>query len=299
MAAVTICSDFGAQENKVSHCFYFFPIICHEVMGLDAMIFVFWMLSFKPTLSPSSFTFLKRLFSSFSLSAISVVSSVYLRLLIFLLAILIPACASYSLAFHMLYSAYKLNKQGDNIQPWCTPFPIWNWSVVPCSVLTAASWPAYRFFRRQVTWSGITIFLRIFQFLVIHIVEGFSVVNEAALDFFFWNSLSFSMIQQMLAIWFLVPLPFLNPACTPGSSQFTYGLENFEQYFPSVWDEYNCAVVWTFLVIPFLGLEWKLTSSSPAATAEFSKFASILSAALPQCHLSGFQKAQLEFHHLH
>ena len=43
-----------------------------------------------------------------------------------------------------MYSAYKLNKQGDNIQPWCTPFPIWNKSVVPCPVLTAASWLAYR-----------------------------------------------------------------------------------------------------------------------------------------------------------
>ena len=49
----------------------------------------------------------------------------------------------------------KLNKQGDNIQPWRTPFPIWNQSVVPCPVLTVASWPAYRFLERQVTmvWS--------------------------------------------------------------------------------------------------------------------------------------------------
>ena len=63
------------------------PSICHEVMGPDAMIFVFWMLSFKPTFSLSSFTFIKRIFSSSSLSAIRVVSSEYLRLLIFLLAI--------------------------------------------------------------------------------------------------------------------------------------------------------------------------------------------------------------------
>ena len=42
-----------------------------------------------------------------------------------------------------MYSPYKLNKQGDNIQPWRTPFPIWNQSVVPCPVLTVASWPAY------------------------------------------------------------------------------------------------------------------------------------------------------------
>ena len=69
------------------------------------------MLSFKPTFSLSSFTFIKRLFSSSLLYAIRVVSSAYLRLLIFLPAILIPACASYSLAFCMMYSTYKLNKQ--------------------------------------------------------------------------------------------------------------------------------------------------------------------------------------------
>ena len=62
-------------------------------------------------------------------------SSVYLRLLIFLPAILIPACASPSPAFRMMYSTYKLNKQGDNIQPWYTPFPIWNQSAVPYLVL--------------------------------------------------------------------------------------------------------------------------------------------------------------------
>ena len=72
------------------------PSICHEVMGPDARILVYWMLSFKPTFSLSSFTFIKKLFSSSSLSVIRVVSSAYLRLLIFLLAILIPACASSS-----------------------------------------------------------------------------------------------------------------------------------------------------------------------------------------------------------
>ena len=121
------------------------PSICHEVMELDAMTLVFWMLSFKPAFALSSFTFIKRLFSSSSLSAIRVVSSAYLRLLIFLPSVLIPACASPSLAFHMIYSAHILNKQCDNIQPWGTPFPIWNQSIVPCSVPTVASWPAYIF----------------------------------------------------------------------------------------------------------------------------------------------------------
>ena len=76
------------------------------------------------------------------------------------------------------------------------------------------------------------------------------------------------------------------------------GLENFEQYFTSVWDECNCVVVWAFFVIAFLW-DWDWTFSSPVATAEFSKFAGILSEALSQHHLSGFELAQLEFHHLH
>ena len=115
------------------------PSISHEVMGPDAKILVFWMLSFKPTFSLSCFTFIKRLFSSSSLSAIKMVSWAYLRLLIFLLAILILACASSSPMFLMMYSAYKLNKQCDNIHRWHTPFPIWNQSIVPCPVLTVAS----------------------------------------------------------------------------------------------------------------------------------------------------------------
>ena len=99
MAAVTICSDFGAQENKVCHYFNLFPIYlpwsdgsrCHDLR-------VFIMLSFKPAFSLSSFTF-KRLFSFSLLSVIKVVPSAYMRLLIFLLAILIPAWTSSNLGF--------------------------------------------------------------------------------------------------------------------------------------------------------------------------------------------------------
>ena len=80
-----------------------------------------------------------------------------------------------------MYSAYKLNKQGDNVQLWRTPFPVWDQSVVPCPVLTVASWPAYRFLKRQVRWSGIQNFP---QFIVIHTVEGFDVVNKAEIDSF-------------------------------------------------------------------------------------------------------------------
>ena len=157
-------------------------------MGPNDMILVFWMLNFKPTFALSSFTFIKRLFSSSSLSAIRVVSSAHLRLLILLLAILIPACASSSPAFFMMCSAYKLNKQGYNTQPWRTLFPIWNQSV-PCgcgAVLTVASWPAYRFLKRQVRWSGIPISFRIFHswLIVIHTVIGFGIVNKAEVDVF-------------------------------------------------------------------------------------------------------------------
>ena len=83
-----------------------------------------------------------------------------------------------------MYSAYKLNKQDDHIQPWCTPFPIWNQSVVPCLVLTVSSWTACRFLRRQVMWSGIPMSWRIFQFVVIHTVKGFAIVNKTEVDVF-------------------------------------------------------------------------------------------------------------------
>ena len=156
----------SAQEYKVCYYFHCFPIYLAWSDGTRCHDLSFWMLSFKPVLSLSSFTFIKRLFSSSLLSAIRVVSSAYLRSLIFLLAILIPACASSSPAFHMMYSSYKLNKQNDNIQPWCTPFPVWNQSIVPCPVLTLSSWPAYRFLRRQIRWSGIPISLRIFHILL-------------------------------------------------------------------------------------------------------------------------------------
>jgi len=162
MASVTICSDFGVQENKVCHCFHCFPIY---LPWSDAMIFIFWMLSFKPAFSLSSFSFIKRLFSSFLLSAIRVVSSAYLRLLVFLLAVLIPACASSSPAFLMMYSACELYKQSDSVPHWRTPFLLWNQSTVPCLGLTVASWPAYRFLRRQVRWSSIPISWRIFHSL--------------------------------------------------------------------------------------------------------------------------------------
>ena len=141
MVSVTISSGFRAQEKETCHCSTFSSSICHEVMGPDARILVLLILSFKLVCSLFSFTLIKRLFNSSLLSAIRVVLSVYQRL-IFLPEILIPACNSSSLAFLMICSAYKLNKQGDNKQPKreiILLFSILNQSAVPYRVLTFAS----------------------------------------------------------------------------------------------------------------------------------------------------------------
>ena len=103
----------------------------------------------------------------------------------------------------------------------------------------------------------------------------------------------------MLPVWSLIPLPFLKPAWTSGGSQFTY----FEAWLGEFWALLCYCVRWVQLCSSLsilwhclsLGLGWKLTFSSPVATTEFFKFAGILSAALSQDHLSGFEIAQLEF----
>ena len=150
MAAGTVHSYLGAQEKNIYHCFHFSPSICQKVMGPDAMILVFWILSFRPAFSLSSFTLINRLFSSSSLSAIRAVPYAYNEDVNISPGTLDSSLASSSLAFCMMYSAYKLNKQSDNIEPWHTPFPIWNWYVVPCLVPTVASWLANLFLKRQV-----------------------------------------------------------------------------------------------------------------------------------------------------
>ena len=156
--------------------------------------------------------------------------------------------------------------------------------------------------RRQVRLSGIPISWRIFQFVVVHTVKGFGVVNKTEVDVFL-NCLALSMIQRMLAIWSLVPLPFPNPVWTSGSSQFTCCWSLAWRIFSITLlvCEINTklcgslSILWHCLS---LGLEWKPTFSSPVATV-FFKVAGILSAALSQHHLLGFEIAQLEFHHLH
>ena len=105
----------------------------------------------------------------------------------------------------------------------------------------------------QVVWYS-HLFQNFPQFIVIHRVKGFGIVSKAEIDVFLELS-CFSMIQRMLAIWSLVPMPFLKPV---NIWKFTVhlllkpGLENFEHYFTSLWDECNCAVVWAFFGIAFL-----------------------------------------------
>ena len=142
------------------------------------------------------------------------------------------------------------------MQPWRTPFPIWNQSVVPCPVLTVASWPTYRFLKRkrQVVWYS-HFFKNFLQFVVVHRVKGFGIVNKARVDVFLelfcffsdptdvGNLISGSSVfsKSSLNIW-KFSVHVLLKTCW----------ENFEHYFASVWDECNCVAFWAFFVIAFL-----------------------------------------------
>ena len=122
-------------------------------------------------------------------------------------------------------------------------------------------------------------------FVVIYTVKGFGIINKAEVDIFLEFSCFFydptdvgnlisgssAFPKSNLNIWKLSVHVLLKPS-----------LKNFQHSFASMWDEYNCVVVWTFFGIVFLW-NWKtgkLTFSSPVANAEFSKFAGLLSAAL-------------------
>ena len=196
LTTVTICSDFGAQENEVCHCFHCIPIYLSwsNGTGCHDLSFECWVLS---QLFHSPLSLLSRgplvplLFMPVEWHHL------HLRLLIFLLAILIPACVSSSLAFLMMYYSCKLNKLGDNIQLWCTPFPVWNQSIVPCSMsasnccfLTCIQISQEA---GQVVWYS-HLFKNFPWFVVIHTVKGFSIVNKAETYFsgtlllFRWSS---------------------------------------------------------------------------------------------------------------
>ena len=140
------------------------------------------------------------------------------------------------------------------------------------------------------------------QFVVIHTVKGFRVVNKTEVDVFLELSCFFddptdagNLISGSSA--------FLNPAWISGSSQFTYCWSLAWRIFSITLLACEISAMCGSLNILWhclsLGLEWKLTFSSPLATAEFSIFAGILSAALQQHHLLGFELTQLKFHRLH
>ena len=181
-------------KRVVCHWFHCFPICvwgyvslsqpCSDGTGCHDLSFL--TLSFKSAFALPYFIFIKRLCSSSSISTMRVVLFAYLKLWIFVLAILIPACASFSPAFHMMYSAYKLNKQGDNIQPWHTPFLIWNQSAVLCPVLNCCFLTCIHISQEagQVVWYS-HLFKNFPQCVVIHTVKGFGVVNKAEINFFF------------------------------------------------------------------------------------------------------------------
>ena len=146
-----------------------------------------------------------------------------------------------------------LNKQGDNIQPWCTPFPTWNHSVVPCSFLLLLDLHAdFSGAGKVVRYSH--LFKNFLQFVMIHTVKGFGIVNKAEVDVFLEFSYFFSDPVE-LGIWPLVSLLFLNTAWTSGSSWFTY-------YWSLAWRILSItfqacemrAIVWQFersLALPF------------------------------------------------
>ena len=142
------------------------------------------MLSYKLTFTLTAFTFLKRLFSSSSLPAIRVVSSAYLRLLIFLVAFLISVCASSSPAFLMVYSEYKLNKQFDdtaltysfpNLESVCCCMSSSNCCFLTCIHVSQEA--------GKVIWYS-HLFQNFPEFVLVCAVKGFVIVKKAEIDVF-------------------------------------------------------------------------------------------------------------------
>ena len=189
-----------------------------------------------------------------------------------------------------------LNKQGDNIQAWHTPFPVWNQSTVSCLVLIVTSWTGYRFLRRQVRWSGKLLsgvwlfatpwtvahhaslsfhisqtllkfmciesvmlsnplFKNFPQFVVIHTVKDFSIVNEVEVDVFlkfssfFYDPTDVGSLIFGSSAFSKIQLEHLKDFA---SLLLKPSLKDFEHYFAIMLTECNCARVWTFFDISFL-----------------------------------------------
>ena len=148
MAAVSVSIDFGAQESTICHCFHFFFFICYKVMELEIMILVFWMLSFKPGFSFSSLILIKRLlvllpFLPLEWYHLNFWSCWYFSWQSSFQLVIHPVPHFTWRTLHVSYIS-----KVDNIQPCCTYLPVLKQSVVPCPVLTVASWATYRFLRR-------------------------------------------------------------------------------------------------------------------------------------------------------
>ena len=147
------------------------------------------MLRFKPVFS-LSFTFIKRLFSSSSLSSVAVASSAGLRLWLFLLAILIPHCDSSSLAFLMMYFAYKFKTTGWQYTALTFSFP--SFEPVSCSMSSSDCCFLTCILVSQETGKVVSYSHPFKGFPVCCDPHSQSVVNEAEADVFFWNFLTFS-----------------------------------------------------------------------------------------------------------
>ena len=137
---------------------------------------------------------------------------------------------------------------------------------------------------------------------MIHTVKRFGIVNKAELDVFLEFSCFFNNptdAGNLISGSSAFSKSSLNICMFTVHELLKAGSENFEHYFASMWDECKCAVVWAFFGIAFLCDWYENMLSSPVATAEFSKFAGMLSAALSQHHLLEYEIAQLKFPHLH
>ena len=182
MAAVIVCSDFGAQENKL--CQFPLSLYIFAMKSWDCIpwsyFFECWVLSpvFHSPLAPSSRGSVVLHFLTLDLYHLHIWSCWYFSWQSWFQLAIHPALHFAWCTLHRIQISRMKNIT------LMLSFPNFEPVIVPCLVLTVFSWTSYRFLKRQVRWSGIPISLRIFQFVVIHTVKGFSIVNEVKLDVF-------------------------------------------------------------------------------------------------------------------
>jgi len=272
-------------------------------MGPDAMILIFWMLSFKPTLSLSSFPFIKRLFSSCfpfchkgGIICISEVIDISPSNLDSSLCFIQPSIFHDLLCIYVKQagSQYIALMYFRDLEPVHCSMSSSNCCFLTCIQVSQET--------GQVVWYS-HLFKNFPQFVVMPTVKGFGIVNKAEVDVFLELSWYFNDPKDagnLITVSYVFFKSSLNILKFMVHIVLKPGLENFEHYFASVWDECNCGVVWTFFGIAFLW-DWNENWLFPflLATAEFSKFSGLLSASLSQHHLLGFEIPQVGFHHLH